>query len=364
MSEEESGSHLYHSWSRINYTAAVSDTGSSIQCIATQYYDGVILYSTSHTITLSITQPSPLIATQVSSIGTWAGAGLAIILAIIILIIIAIKLVMNNKHTSVDDTNSEEMPKIWTTNTASHDSSVLGSKQSLSNYPSSMYKTETNPICRVDIHNSSSSCSSSKTPVSTDTSFETNRSVPEILERDVTPCSPVYMYSKASPPHPEDNPYKSYQPHRLGHFDPARDVHSVTRPNTGDSSDSPSIYPVPYNITVRPFHTLKIHPQEWEERETRLQSWEDASIGGTSTISVFDCHHGCFSPHHQHGDDHQDREAGLVPSDQILVSTTTDHPSFHKAQSITQSQDNLYMQESHCSPTGQRFTVKTRDIQL
>ena len=327
----EYGSHTIHSWSSINYTASLSDNGCTIQCVAIQEYNGVILYRQYHNITLYITQPLSLRSDQVESIGTWAGACLAIILAIIILAIMVIKMIKNNKHTAVGDQKKDDRLAIWTTKTLKRDSSVLASNLSISSYPSNIYKPESNPECKAEVHNSSSSCSSSRTPVSSDTSFETNRSLSEIHQRDTAPCGPVYMYNKTTPPHTEDKPIKLYQPQRLGHFDPSRDVCTGASLEYREDILSPGIYPVPHSITVRQAHNTKI-----EERESRLQSWEDASIGGASTISVFDCHHGCFSPHND--------------CDHTLVDNL--------------ATDNLYLEESHCSPTGHRYTVKTRDVQL
>ena len=129
-----------------------------------------------------------------------------------------------------------------------------------------------------------------------------------------------------SEPNWDKSECNSYQPKRLGHFDPSTDVHTVTRPNTAGSqhiaqlSPKPSS-PLPVQFPTLPFRPLKIHPQDLDtlnpdDAEARLQSWDAASVGGASVISVFDCHHGCFSPDHSmpHCEQHQGRQK-FVPSD-------------------------------------------------
>ena len=142
---------------------------------------------------------------------------------------------------------------------------------------------------------------------------------------------------------------------------------------------------------ILPFRPLKIHPQDLdtlnpEDAEARLQSWDAASVGGASVISVFDCHHGCFSPDHSmpHCDEHQDghfsseqnkrldqhsdqsqrqEQCYHDKSDRILVpmGEPPQGQTSENIQTVNSFHDNFYLEQSHCSPTGQRYTVKTRD---
>ena len=404
--QPEYGSHTFHSTSTIKYTAEMSHSGSIIKCTAIQTHNGAIIYNNSRNLTLVITQPALLLSTKTTNFGILTGALLAVVMVIMIVIIILVfvfkkKKRVNSSNESVNknqpETKDPNQPIIWTTKTSSQASSRSDLKLD------GMYSTECLPNtpeddekykCKVDIHNSSSSSSStssSRAPASSDTSFETNRSVGDILHGNLVSFSPTYMYTQTSsepPLTPDDNPYKSYQPKRLGHFDPSTDVHTVTRPNTAGSlqniqlnQNQPvhiDIPPPTHTFPVRPFRPLRIHPSDLDtldpqDTEARLQSWDVASVGGASVISVFDCHHGCFSPDHsmphchQHQDNHsishQNQQLDHHNHNQSDQNQQLDHHN-HNLLDPTQEksyQDHQYLEQSHCSPTGQRYTVRTRD---
>ena len=150
-----------------------------------------------------------------------------------------------------------------------------------------------------------------------------------------------------------------------------------------------------------PIRPLNVHPKDLAslnpgDAEARLQSWDDGSVGGASIMSVFDCQHGCFSPDHsiQHCDHHRDSQAGNCHQDlqgcdassrgqntkcDQQSRTYCDHvksyPGFSdhilvpigepSAWDLSRNvQDNVYQEQSHCSQTGQRYKVKTRDTIL
>ena len=113
--------------------------------------------------------------------------------------------------------------------------------------------------------------------------------------------SPAYMYSSYEATQRHPGPYRSYKPRGLGQFDPSCDVHSVTRPNTG-ASNLVTFQPPPPLTTPDPAPALTAPQFPGRPRPLRIYpgagdhgdpgTWDD----GASVASVFDCHHGCFTP--------------------------------------------------------------------
>ena len=88
--------------------------------------------------------------------------------------------------------------------------------------------------------------------------------------------SPTSMYHKST-----SDPRAPYQPRGLGHFDPSMDVHTVTRPTTGSS----------LQLLTPPSGTVPVEEVVPTIRYSLTGDMEQPH-------SLFDCPHGCFSPHH------------------------------------------------------------------
>ena len=88
--------------------------------------------------------------------------------------------------------------------------------------------------------------------------------------------SPTSMYHKST-----HDPQAPYQPRGLGHFDPSMDVHTVTRPTTGSS----------LQLLTPPSGTVPVEEVVPTIRYSLTGDMEQPH-------SLFDCPHGCFSPHH------------------------------------------------------------------
>ena len=309
-----------------------------IKCTTTQTHEGSILYTDVRKLGLIINQPAPLFLTETSTFGIITGAMGALLLVICIVIIVLVfvskkKKRVNSSNESISKYRPESKDPvqsiIWKTKISKHTNSgtslVIDRKYSRECY---VNEDGHKQHCKADIHyssSSSSSTSSRQAPVSSTSSFTSNLSARENLQGDLVSFSPAYMYTETCsqpPKNPGDNPYQKYQPKRLGHFDLSTDIHMFTRPNTeGNFQNIQHIYhqcvysPMPPKVRVRPFHTLKIHASDLtvvaidpQDGEAVLQSCDVASVGGASVISVFDCHHGCFSPDHSmsHCHQHQD----------------------------------------------------------
>ena len=121
-------------------------------------------------------------------------------------------------------------------------------------------------------------------------------------------------------------PYRSYRPRGLGHFDPSTDVHSVTRPGTGHSlltfqpqapASEASEQLSQLSQVLRPIIILSLNVPYFflfqssaqvpalqfpsRPRPLKIYTGEQLSSGlgdpeASSVASVFDCHHGCFTP--------------------------------------------------------------------
>ena len=96
-----------------------------------------------------------------------------------------------------------------------------------------------------------------------------------------------------------------------------------------------------------------------------MPSWDAGSIGGASVHSVFDCHHGCFSPDHslsschQRTHEHHCNQPKFLFNDDIQANSTVE--SLPKVSVIG---DFDYLEGSHCSASGQKYLVKTKDVKL
>ena len=283
--------------SRLVYTARAGDHEKVVRCSSVQTHPttGDLLYTTSTNISLSISQPAPLLSISDSSPIAVITGGLLAVILVIIIISLALFLVKKKKRINssrervsgnkVAAVESKSVEQIWVTDSSKHNHHHHQSSDS-------------SLQCTAEIHNSSSSSSNSSS--SSHDLITPEPTKPSTTQGDYISYSPAYMYSSyedtqlnpgpySKNVHHADSGYRSYKPRGLGQFDPSTDVYSVTRPNTGHSH-------------VSHLSTFSNH-QSFPDRPRPLKIYSD-TINSTghdtaevqSNASVFDCHHGCFTP--------------------------------------------------------------------
>ena len=312
--------HFIRSRSTVKISARTSDHGEIIKCSTVQTTEsGQILYKVTSNLTLHVTKPAPLLATRSSHVGILTGGLLALILVIIIVSVMIFvckkkKRINSSKervNNKIGAAETKDVEQIW----------VTKSSKSHPHHGSSDSELQ----CTAEIHNSSSSSNTSSSAstassheiLSADNSLEapkhSNDDKLQPSQGEYISYSPAYMYSSYEATQMNPGPYKSYKPRGLGQFDPSTDVHSITRPNTGNSLLSS--FQCPSNVSGTSADTVQMSTAPMfpsRPRQIKLYSGEPVCVGdpvgqgighghpswddGASVASVFDCHHGCFTP--------------------------------------------------------------------
>ena len=184
--------------SRLTYRASASDSSSMIQCISSQVdpASSALLFSKESNITLAISQAAPLLSPSLSlpgRVGLITAILLAIIIVFLTLLLVLVCFVKKNKRVSSSTprpspsrSNILRVNSIWTT---SNESGKVKNFQ----LPHTTDLDE-DLHCKVEIHNSSASSSSS---ISTaNTSYEANHSLGDIASGNFVSYSSMYHQEK------------------------------------------------------------------------------------------------------------------------------------------------------------------------
>ena len=184
--------------SRLTYRASASDSSSMIQCISSQVdpASSALLFSKESNITLAISQAAPLLSPSLSlpgRVGLITAILLAIIIVFLTLLLVLVCFVKKNKRVSSSTprpspsrSNVLRVNSIWTTSNES-------GKAKNFQLPHTTDLDE-DLHCKVEIHNSSASSSSS---ISTaNTSYEASHSLGDIASGNFVSYSSMYHQEK------------------------------------------------------------------------------------------------------------------------------------------------------------------------
>ena len=352
--KEKSLSHTLNVVSSIEYSAEVEHDGFIISCSVTQIDGKDELYFFETKLRLSVKQAAPVFTAVQANKGALAGGLFAVIL-IMIIVCVTLLLVFKKKK-RVETMNGDfsdsvgtltdqlDPPQpIWRNNIGSRES-VKSMEKLRSLYTSTFAQSK----ARVEVHNSSdSSSTSSRTRTPSSSSFERNRSAGSSLLGEVSSMDPPKRSL-------DSNQYtEQFSLPNNAHNKPGNDTSTVLLPTSKNGvlneEKKSSVQPMEdqqltLKVPVRLVQSQRVAPED--KVDGRLEAWDCHSIGGASVTSVFDCQHGCFShQHHQHSHDlNQSHTIGQ------------EDPNFQD--------ESHYMEHSHCSYSGQRYTVRTKDIIL